>query len=92
MFGGQAVGSFLPTYSPACHDGPGGTKGNAAAFQGERGTTVVAAPNEGTPEKHGRTIYLSQPVRERRRCLSPAYVLISLYISPARAREAGRST
>ena len=51
---------------------------------------LVAAPNEGTPEKNGRAIYLSQPVRERRGRLSPVYVLISLYMAPARASETGR--
>ena len=37
---------------------------------------LVAAPNEGAPEKHDRAIYLSSPLRERRRRLSPVYVPI----------------
>ena len=42
---------------------------------------LVAAPNEGTPEKHGRAIYLSQPVRERRRRLSLRYTCLFRYTS-----------
>ena len=53
---------------------------------------LVAAPNEGTPEKNGRAIYLSQPVRERRRRSSPEYALNSLHISPAQAYKTGRNT
>ena len=49
---------------------------------------LAAAPNEDTPEKQDRAIYLSQPLGGR---LSPVYVFIFLHMSPARACEPGRS-
>ena len=56
---------------------------------------LVAAPNEGTPEKHGRAIYLSQPVRERRSRLPLRYMCLFRCTShqPGHAKLVGvRST